>query len=126
MERMDASQRRQYLMVLHPQGDTEKRGVIQMTLEEVVSRMSGPDRLHIETEDKEVIYNGYQGNLQFHEINKDAEVVKIGLHMNVFRKSLRNEVLASTEGGVPLPDYITDIPYGDLEHCIYQKIVIKK
>lgn len=96
-----------------------------MTLEEVVSRMSGPDRLHIETEDKEVIYNGYQGNLQFQNVNKDAEVVKIGLHMNVFRKSLRNEVLASTEGGVPLPDYITDIPYGDLEHCIYQKIVIK-
>lgn len=112
--------------ISHPQGNTEKEGVIQMTLGEVVSRMSGPDRLHIETEDKEVIYNGYQGNLQFHEINKDAEVVKIGLHMNVFRKSLRNEVLASTEGGVPLPDYITDIPYGDLEHCIYQKIVIKK
>ena len=66
-------------MVLHPQGIREKEGVIQMTLGEVVSRMSGPDRLHIEI-----------------------------------------------EGGVPLPDYITDIPYGDLEHCIYQKIVIKK
>lgn len=97
-----------------------------MTLEDVVSRMSGPDRLHIVTEDKEVLYNGYQGNLQFQNINKDAEVIKIGLHMNVFRKSRRNEELASTEGGVPLPDYITDIPYGDLEHCIYQKIVIKK
>lgn len=29
-----------------------------MTLEEVVSRMSGPDGLYIETEDKEAIYNG--------------------------------------------------------------------
>lgn len=113
-------------MVLHPQENTEKEGAIQMTLGEVVSRMSGPDRLHIETEDKEVIYNGYQGNLKIQNADNDAEVIKIGLHINVFRKSLRNEVLASTEGGVPLPDYITDIPHGDLEHCIYQKIVIKK
>lgn len=97
-----------------------------MTLEDVVGRMSGPDRLHIVTEDKEVLYTGYQGNLQFRNINKDAEVIEIGFYMNVFRRSKRDEELASTEGGVPLPDYITDIPYGDLEHCIYHEIVIKK
>lgn len=97
-----------------------------MTLEDVVSRMSGPDRLYIVTEDKEVLYAGYHGNLQLRNVNKDAEVIEIGFYMNVFRRSKRDEELASTEGEVPLPDYITDIPYGDLEHCIYQKIVVKK
>lgn len=97
-----------------------------MILGDVIDRMSGPDRLHIVTEENEVIYNGYQGNFHFSKVSRKAEVLQLGLFMNVFRRDKRSEMLASTEGHVPLPDNVTDIAYGDLETCIYHKIVIKK
>lgn len=99
-----------------------------MKLIEAVKLMSGPDRLYIETEDKEEIYRGYQGNWRFseHEDLNDKEVVKIGLFTEIFRKELRQEKMASTYDYTKVPDMISDLRFSDLEYSIYQRITIKK
>lgn len=123
-------------MVLHTQGIWEKESDIEMTVEEVLNCMEGPDRIKIVSEDGTELYRGYQGTMKrFNgkqiEFNNDtvdmsAEVVKIGLFIEIYRREKREEILASTEGNVPMPDMITNISYGDLEQCIYTKIVTKK
>lgn len=107
-----------------------------MTVEEVLNCMEGPDRIKIVSEDGTELYRGYQGMMKkFNgkeiEFNNDtvdmsAEVVKIGLFIEIYKREKRESILASTEGNVPIPDMITNISYGDLEECIYTKIVTKK
>ncbi len=107
-----------------------------MTVREVVECMSGPDRIKIVDEEGTELFRGYQGMLQIltgkemeyqgENVNMSSEVVKIGLFVEIFSKENREAILASTEGRVPVPDMITDIPYREIEECIYIKIVTKK
>ena len=107
-----------------------------MTVEEVLNCMEGTDRIKIVSEDGTELYRGYQGTMkrfngkqiEFNNdtVNMSVEVVKIGLFIEIYRKEKREEILASTEGNVQMPDMVTNISYGDLEQCIYTKNVTKK
>lgn len=107
-----------------------------MNVREVLQKMSGPDRIIIMEESGKELFKGFQGMLQtikngtidFKSKNVDmsAEVVKIGLLIEIYKREKRESILASTDGYVPIPDMITNISYGDLEQCIYTKIVTKK
>lgn len=99
-----------------------------MKLGELLELIKGPERIRITDENKKVLYAGFRGTFELHEHEADAAMVvtRVGIHTEIFRKENRENVLFAVEGNVPALDMITDIPYRDLEECIYTRIETKK
>lgn len=95
-----------------------------MIAAEVIERMPPSERLAIVSEDGEILYKGYVD--LYHGEESTCEVTRIGLHTDVFRITMRDQMLHKTEMVVCPPDQWSDMQFSELEFLVYTQLVIKK
>lgn len=95
-----------------------------MKVNDVLMCMPPSDRLAIVSDDGEILYKGYVG--LYHKTESDMEVEKLSLHTEVFRITLRDQMLHKTEMVVCPPDQWTDMQFKNLEFLVYTKLIVKK
>ena len=94
-----------------------------MTLEEVLEKMTGPDRIRI-MKGKEEVYAGFVGTFKYraeHGEYLKAEVEQLGATLDVAHRNYKEKGLMP-----PLhPEHTPDYSFSDLQTTLYFKITLE-